>query len=202
MKIIIVTGFLGAGKTTVLLKLAEHIAKKHPEAKTPLAIIENEIGEISVDDATLSGAGGGYEVKSLFSGCVCCTLIGEMTTSIQKLADELDPLYAIIEPTGVADPASIAESISQFLDFETRIVSIVDAERWGIIKQALKMIIPRQLSNADVLLVNKVDKVDDAVLEGVDADIREHNTDAPLYHVCANQSIDAEILDQMCGEEA
>ena len=107
MQIIILGGFLGSGKTSVLLQLAKRLTAQTPGKENRIAIIENEIGDIGVDDQTLGGSGG-YDVQSLFSGCVCCTLTGELLTSIQKLGRYLYR-YGCLSLPGVADPVTSRE---------------------------------------------------------------------------------------------
>jgi hypothetical protein len=86
LETIIVGGFLGSGKTSVVLQLAKYLTGGGTDRKVKLVIIENEIGETGIDDKVLSGAG--YEVQSLFSGCVCCTLTGELVSSFRKIIKE------------------------------------------------------------------------------------------------------------------
>ena len=200
MNVIMITGFLGAGKTSVLLPLAQRIAERNPNVKTSLAIIENEIGQTGVDDATLAGSGS-YEVRTLFSGCVCCTLAGEMVTSIRRIAEDLDPLYVVIEPSGVADPATLSENIETGTGLGTRTIAIVDAQRWKRIKVALAMLIPHQLGEADVVLVNKCDLADAATLDAIEADVRAYNPTAPIFRICAKEGISSDVLDALIGED-
>ena len=100
MKILLIGGFLGSGKTSFILKLAHHMIEDLGIAN--IVILENEIGEISVDDKVLGAAG--YEVRGLFAGCVCCTLAGELPSSIRQIERELNPDWLIMEATGVDLP--------------------------------------------------------------------------------------------------
>ena len=76
MKMIIMGGFLGAGKTSLVLQMARYLAGRNPDKQAKVVILENEIGEVSIDDKILKS--GGFEVQTMFSGCVCCTMAGEL----------------------------------------------------------------------------------------------------------------------------
>jgi len=201
MQIIILGGFLGSGKTSVLLQLAKRLTAQTPGKENRIAIIENEIGDIGVDDQTLGGSGG-YDVQSLFSGCVCCTLTGELLTSIQKLGRDLDPDYVVLEPSGVADPGNIASNIEEYLHLPVSITCLVDAERWEILQKAMNMLIGSQLDAADLILVNKIDKIDADALARTEESIKGYNDHARLESICANGEIAPEILDAISGQEA
>lgn len=192
------SGFLGAGKTSVLLQLAHCVVGQAPEQANRIAIIENEIGDIGVDDQTL-GASGSYSVQSLFSGCICCTLLGSLVEAVRKLEDEMDPEYIVIEPTGVADPTSIARQLEEYAGASVRIISVVDAERWHVIERALGQLIDGQVGQAEMLLMSKIDKVDKATADAVEAALRARNGVAPIYRINANEPINENILDEMCG---
>ena len=106
MKLIILGGFLGSGKTTVLLQMAKYLTGENVKSgETKVAIIENEVGEQGIDDKLLKS--GNYAVENLFAGCACCTLSGSVPGYIQKIQRELNPEWLIFESTGVGYPASI-----------------------------------------------------------------------------------------------
>ena len=199
MKVIILSGFLGAGKTSVLLQLAKHLTAQDPDNPNRIAIIENEIGDIGVDDQTLGGSGS-YQVKSLFSGCICCTLIGEVAFALKEMKEQLNPDYVVIEPSGVAEPGFIAKNIKMAIDLDARITSIVDAQRWARISRAMGTLLSSQLASAHLILVNKVDKVDDEALAKCEADLRGFNGSAPIRRITANTPIDEQILEAIAGE--
>ena len=111
MKMIITGGFLGAGKTSLVLQMARYLAGENPEHKAKVVILENEIGEVSIDDKVLEN--GGFEVETMFSGCVCCTMAGELVTNVYQIVNRLDPEWIIMEATGVAYPLNIKENLEQ-----------------------------------------------------------------------------------------
>ena len=110
MNFLVVGGFLGSGKTSFILRLAHDMIDDLGIEK--IVILENEIGEIGVDDQVLRGAG--YEVKGMCSGCVCCTMAGELPMNVRTIQRDLNPDWIIMEATGVAFTADITgNSISR-----------------------------------------------------------------------------------------
>ena len=98
MKVIILGGFLGSGKTTVLLQMAPLI-REISKKEMALAVIENEIGEVSVDSRLRQG----YEVRELFSGCICCTLTSDLGSALREIGWEYDPEYVLVEGVSASD---------------------------------------------------------------------------------------------------
>lgn len=190
--VLILSGFLGSGKTTVLMQLIARLRERFG-ADYRIAIIENEIGSASVDSSIIQDAG--YSVTEMLSGCVCCTLIGQLLPALDKLAEELNPSLVILEATGMAIPGSMRESITRYGHYPTRIVTLVDASRWARIKRALHMLLEGQLESADIVIVNKIDLVDDDAIAEVERDVRGMNAEAPIVYVSAASLMAATDLD-------
>ena len=195
--VLILSGFLGSGKTTVLLRLIEHLRDKHgPDYR--IAIIENEIGSASVDSGIIADAG--YSVTEMLSGCVCCTLIGQLVPAIQKLAQDLHPDLIILEATGMATPTSMRDNIEKYGQCPVRIVALVDASRWSKILRALSILLEGQVEPADVVCVNKCDLADEDQLAEVERTVREMNPEAPIVFASALEPMDTADLDAIAGE--
>ena len=179
----VVTGFLGSGKTTLVnYILSENHGKR-------IAVIENEFGEIGIDDALVIDAE--EEIFEMNNGCICCTVRGDLIRilgTLMKRRDKFD--YILVETTGLADPAPVAQTF--FVDEEIRtqlrldaIVTVVDAKHLaihlfeekeeGIENEALE-----QLAFADRVLINKVDLVNEEELLLVEKQIRSINAGASL----------------------
>ena len=107
---------------------------------------------------------GNYAVENLFAGCACCTLSGSVPGYIQKIQRELNPEWLIFESTGVGYPASIQRTIQNVLGLDSKICIIVDAKRWIRIEKPLEQLLSGQFENADVVLINKKDLVDQETL--------------------------------------
>ena len=195
--VLILSGFLGSGKTTLLLQLIKHLREKHgPDYR--MAIIENEVGSASVDSEVIAEAG--YSVTEMLSGCVCCTLIGQLVPAIQKLVDDLEPQLIVLEATGMATPSTMRDNIERYGGCPTRIVTLVDASRWQRIIRALYILLESQLECADIVCVNKCDLVDDCQLGDVEATVREMNAQAPIVYASALSPMNAADLDAIAGE--
>ena len=193
---LILSGFLGSGKTTVLMRLVEYLRVKHGDTYR-IAIIENEIGSASVDSGIIREAG--YSVTEMLAGCVCCTLIGQLVPAIERLRAELSPNLVILEATGVAIPATMRESIEKYAGLPARVVTIVDASRWERIRIALEVLLRNQLESADVICINKIDLVDESEIAVVEKSVREMNGSAPIVRMSAEAPADSEDLDQLAG---
>lgn len=195
--VLILSGFLGSGKTTLLLQLVKHLRAKHgPDYH--IAIIENEIGSASVDSGVIEEAG--YSVTEMLSGCVCCTLIGQLVPAIRKLAEEIEPQLIILEATGMATPESMRDNIVKYGGCPVHVAALVDASRWGKILRALRLLLEAQVEPADVVCVNKCDLVDGDQLAEVERTVREMNAEAPIVHASALSPMDAADLDAIAGE--
>ncbi len=154
MKVIIIGGFLGSGKTTTILKIIEQLSN----AGKKTAIIVNEIGEIGLDGDTLTSPG--IITKELTSGCICCTLRINMQYTLQTLEEEFMPDIVIIEPTGIAFPGQIREEIETMglseLSFAP-IITLVDPGRFGTEAKEIPRFIETQIKDAEILCINKID---------------------------------------------
>lgn len=193
MKFLIVGGFLGSGKTSFLIQFAKHLVQVRGVRN--VAILENEIGQIGIDDKLLQGSG--YEVKGLFAGCVCCTMAGELLVNVRMLQKDLDPEWIIMEATGVAMPGTIRDSLKDKLDIDAQIVCLADAKRWPKLIRAMAPVVAMQLQGADVVLINKVDLVDQESVDAVKGSIHALNEAARIETCSALESIGAEILDRI-----
>jgi len=198
-KVIILSGFLGSGKTTVLVRMIERLREREG-ADFRIAIVENEIGSASVDSSIIQEAG--YSVTEMLSGCVCCTLIGQLIPALQKLEEELDPHLVILEATGMATPDTMANNLRKYGGYPVRIVTLVDASRWQRIKLALQILLTSQVEPADIVWVNKIDLIEGSseALAEIDADVHAINPDVPIVHVSASEPVDAALLDTVLGD--
>lgn len=193
MKILILGGFLGSGKTSVLLQLAHYLVEQSTgKEKIRVAIIENEIGQIGIDDKVLLGKG--YKVRDIFSGCVCCSLNSDLISGIQEIRSTTDPEWLIIEATGVAFPDKIAESIFSNLELESRVVTLIDAKRWKRIRIPLANLIEGQLSDAHFILINKTDLVDEGELTEIEKELGNLNQNAVRFRISGIKPINEKIF--------
>ncbi|MDK2834222.1 MAG: hypothetical protein PWR29_1317 [Methanolobus sp.] len=199
MKVIIIGGFLGSGKTTALRNLGKHLVEKGHK----IAIIVNEIGEVGVDGETISG--GGLVTKELTSGCICCSLRISMEYTLQTLVEEYNPDTVIIEPTGIAFPMQIKEHI-ELMDVEdvsfAPVVSLVDASRINMEISQVPTFIANQIKESEIVCINKIDLVDMETVASVTRTVMQLNPDALVIEMSARRMDDKfhMFMDLLTGE--
>jgi len=182
MKIIILGGFLGSGKTTVLLKMAKKMIQNPGKGKTPVVIIENEIGDVSVDTKML----GGYQVREIFSGCICCSLAGDLTSNANEIAEKYDPDYLIIEATGVAHPDNVVNVMKDYAKADDLFcVVLVDAARWDELFEDMEVFMTNQLKGASSIVLNKCDLVSEDDANRIANQLADLNKTAKVLKVVA-----------------
>ena len=198
MNVLILSGFLGSGKTSALLPLARYIVERSAsDREHKVMILENEVGEIGIDDAFLRG--GGLQVDTLFSGCACCTVSGELVGVVERLKREYAPDWLILETTGVAYTKKIQESLRQVCGIDSRIAVLVDAARWKRLLVPMQGLLTGQLVGSDAVLVNKIDLVDSAALDAVDSDIRGFEPAANIVHISALAPVEPATWNTVLG---
>lgn len=187
MKILILAGFLGSGKTTLLLRLAKYISARSAK-KYPLAILENEVGAVSVDAA----AAASYRVRQLSGGCICCTLTLELGAAIRDIATDYDPDYLLVEASGMAMPASITEALKGYLrgTDTLKCAVLADAQRWDVLYEDLDYFLENQLRGAELILLNKCDLVTEDAVQHLLRELSALNPAAEILPICAAENCD------------
>lgn len=189
MKILILGGFLGSGKTTALYSLAHYIVDHtDSDSRTKVIILENEIGQNGIDDKFLKS--GGLQVENLFSGCACCSVSVELLSTITKIQETCNPEWIILETTGIAYPKKIQENVETYLKLETRIAVLVDAVRWNRILIPMNALLSGQIIGSDAVLINKTDLADEAVLQKIEEDIRNFDDRPSILRISAIQGVE------------
>ena len=199
MKILILGGFLGSGKTTLLLKLIEGV-QQGSNKEMPVAILENEIGSVGIDDDLISAQG--YQVSTMLSGCACCTLAGELPEAVMGIERDLDPDLLVIEATGLAVPSVMADTLRKTMGVQARICVLVDASRWRRMQVPLEVILRQQLRGCDVICLNKADLVDEAELAYVGETLNAYDESAPRIVTKAAEGLPAEAVAAILGRDA
>ena len=196
MELLIVAGFLGSGKTTMVLSAISRIIERTGKK---VVIIVNDFGTVGIDGKLMEKYG--LNVAELASGCICCTLGGDLLTTLQDIEEKIRPDLVVIEPTGLADPDAIVGALDHYpgkpLE-RIRSAVIVDAVRFPAIFKALNRPLTSQVKSADLVLINKIDAVPADALNAVQADLRSINPDVPMIAVSAlnNTNVD-EAVDAM-----
>ena len=176
-KIDIISGFLGAGKTTLIKKLIREVF-----AGQKVVLIENEFGEIGIDGGFLKEAG--INITEMNSGCICCSLVGDFSEALKKVVDEFHPDHIIIEPSGVgklSDIRSAIENTSKDCDLEIgSLVTVADVKKARMYMKNFGEFYNNQIESAGTIILSRTqnasrEKIDDAV-----ALIRTKNPDATI----------------------
>lgn len=182
MKVMIIGGFLGSGKTTAIRRISRQLS----DAGKRTAIIVNEIGEIGLDGEILKSPG--IKTEELTSGCICCTLRISMQYTLQTLEEEFRPDVVIIEPTGIAFPGQIREEIEVMglsdLSFAP-VVTLVDPGRFGTEAKEIPRFIETQVKEAEILGINKVDVAPAAIVIATEQMLSELNPEAVILKFSA-----------------
>ena len=198
MNILILGGFLGSGKTTSLMRLARYIVDTtHSDKQTKLIILENEVGEVGIDDAYLRS--GGFTVDNLFSGCACCTVAGELITAVVKIKKEFDPDWIIVETTGIAYPRNMQDNLKNAIGQDSRIVVLADASRWNRLLMPMNNLLRGQIEGSDAVLVNKIDLVDGDTLAKIERDILDMEPNAVVLNISALSDVPDDVWQKVTG---
>jgi len=184
MDLLIISGFLGSGKTTILLTVAKALAA----SGRSIAIIENEVGSIGVDDQVIKEQG--LSVREIYSGCICCSLRIDLINTLLELERTLAPDIVIMEPSGVAGPKQVIQSLYGYGgDIRSKIViSVIDTLRFGAIKDYSMPLISDGIEIADTVCLNKTDLAAQTAVDQIAARINLIRPAAPIIRIAASQS--------------
>jgi|Deesub1362A_J573_1020465.scaffolds.fasta_scaffold00098_126 G3E family GTPase len=179
MKIKIICGFLGAGKTTLLRNILE-------ESKEKTVVLINEMGDVAIDGAVITKYGA-LEVMELPSGCICCALRADLIRTVEEILKEINPARLIIEPSGIATPSNILESLKiskiyDSLEIEP-VIGVIDATTFlNYYKSGnLGNFFLDQITNSDILLINKCDLVSKEIIDEIEDIIKDLNRSAVIF---------------------
>ena len=176
-KIDIVSGFLGAGKTTLIKKLlAEALGD------TKVVLIENEFGEIGIDGGFLKEAG--IEIKEMNSGCICCSLVGDFGTSLKEVMHTYEPERILIEPSGVGKLSDVMKAVQDVIDTKevalNSAVAVVDAAKCKMYIKNFGEFFINQIAHAGTIILSRTGNISAEKLSKCVELIREHNEKATI----------------------
>lgn len=176
-KIDIVSGFLGAGKTTLIKKLL-----KEALADTKVVLIENEFGEIGIDGGFLKEAG--IEIKEMNSGCICCSLFGDFGASLKEVLNTYAPDRILIEPSGVGKLSDVMKAVQDVVsEADVQLnsaVAVVDASKCRMYIKNFGEFFINQIENAGTIILSRTGKLSEDKLAVCIAMLREHNSKATI----------------------
>ena len=192
-KVDIFSGFLGAGKTTLIKKL---IAEAYKGEK--LVLIENEFGEIGIDGGFMQDAG--IEVTEMNSGCICCSLVGDFGKALRKVVDEYAPDRILIEPSGVGKLSDVIRAVqnvgSDALQLNS-FTAVVDANKCKMYMKNFGEFFNDQVEHANAIILSRTGEISPDKLNTDIALLREHNPNASLIVTPWSELTGAQILEAM-----
>ncbi len=192
-KIDVFSGFLGAGKTTLIKKLL-----KEAYAGQKVVLIENEFGEIGIDGGFMKEAG--IQVTEMNSGCICCSLVGDFGEALQKVLDTYQPDRILIEPSGVGKLSDVVRAASAVCSDECQIgslVAVVDAGKCKMYVKNFGEFFLNQIEHAATIILSRTDIAPQQKINDCVALIREHNTTATVITTPMDQLDGKQILAAM-----
>ena len=193
IKVDVVSGFLGAGKTTLIAKLVKEVF-----AGQKVVLVENEFGEIGIDGGFLKEAG--IEIREINSGCICCTLKGDFEESLKQVAETYSPDRIVIEPSGVGKLSDILRAIRSVDGLELSSYStVVDANRCKIYHKNFKEFFDDQIATAACVILSRTQTVSEDKLAQDVAIVRELNPEARIITTPWDDLSGQAIFDAMTG---
>ncbi len=194
-KIDIISGFLGAGKTTLIKKL---IAESFSGQK--VVLIENEFGEIGIDGSFLKEAG--IEITEMNSGCICCSLVGDFKTALKKVIEQYSPDRIVIEPSGVGKLSDVAKAVERVNEDEEAVeinslVTVVDGKKTKMYMKNFGEFFNNQIESAGTVIISRSQDMAQEKLDEAMALVREHNKEAVIITTPWDQIKGDQILDAM-----
>ncbi len=195
-KINIFSGFLGAGKTTLIQKLIKD------GFNDKICLIENEFGEIAIDGGFMKDAG--VEVKEINSGCICCSLVGDFEESLKQVMETYNPDRIIIEPSGVGKLSDVKVAVSKVCNDQVVIdgsIAVVHAKKCKMYARNYGEFFIDQIAHADCIVLSRSQDVTEKKLQETIDIIREHNPKAPIVTTPWDKLSGEQILDALHHSE-
>ena len=193
-KIEIISGFLGAGKTTLIKKMLKEV---FPGEK--IVLIENEFGEIGIDGGFLKDAG--VQITEMNSGCICCSLVGDFGTALQDVLKQFAPDRIIIEPSGVGKLSDVMKAVLKVADEAdielSTYTAVADAMKCKMFMKNFGEFYNNQIESAKCIVLSRTQKLSEKKLDEVVAMIREKNPEATIVTTPWDDISGAQIMDAM-----
>ena len=194
-KIDIISGFLGAGKTTLIRKLIDEALKGEQ-----LVLIENEFGEIGIDSGFLKDAG--VEITEMNSGCICCTLVGDFGKALDEVIEKYNPSRIVIEPSGVGKLSDVIRAVNDIVEKNDKVVlnsttAVVDGLKAKMYIKNFGEFFNNQVESAGTVILSRSQKMPEAKMKETADILREHNPNATIITTPWDDITGKQILDAM-----
>ena len=195
-KIDIFSGFLGAGKTTLIKKM---IAESYKGQK--LVLIENEFGEIGIDGGFLQDSG--INITEMNSGCICCSLVGDFGKALKKVIAEYHPDRILIEPSGVGKLSDVIAAVSKVTNDEVTLgytVAVADAGKVKVYMKNFGEFYNNQIETASTIVLSRTDSIPQSKLDAAVAMLREHNSVATIVTTPWGELTGEQLIEALEGK--
>ena len=195
-KIDIFSGFLGAGKTTLIKKM---IAESYKGQK--LVLIENEFGEIGIDGGFLQDSG--INITEMNSGCICCSLVGDFGKALKKVIAEYHPDRILIEPSGVGKLSDVIAAVSKVTNDEVTLgytVAVADASKVKVYMKNFGEFYNNQIETASTIILSRTDSIPQSKLDAAVAMLREHNSVATIVTTPWGELTGEQLIEALEGK--
>ncbi len=193
-KIDIISGFLGAGKTTFIKKLLSEALKGEQ-----VVLIENEFGEIGIDGGFLKDSG--IEIREMNSGCICCSLVGDFGASLKEVISKYSPERIIIEPSGVGKLSDVIKAVEGVIDecdvVLNSTVTVVDGSKCKMYMKNFGEFFNNQVASAGTIIMSRTDKMSDEKIGEVTAMLRTLNNTASIVTTPIDKLTGSKVLELM-----
>ena len=194
-KIDIFSGFLGAGKTTLIKKLI-----KEAYSGEKLVLIENEFGEIGIDGGFLKEAG--IEITEMNSGCICCSLVGDFGEALKKVLSEYNPDRILIEPSGVGKLSDVIKAVKNINSDKivlNSFTTVADANKCKMYMKNFGEFFNDQIENAKCIILSHTENISEEKIKACVDSIKQHNNSAVIVTTPASELSGKQILEAMEG---
>ena len=191
----IFSGFLGAGKTTLIKKMIQEAYKNQK-----LVLIENEFGEIGIDGGFLQDAG--INITEMNSGCICCSLVGDFGKALTQVILEYAPERIVIEPSGVGKLSDVVAAVEKVICDDVTLgytVAVADAGKVKVYMKNFGEFYNNQIETASTIILSRTDSIPQAKLDAAVAMLREHNAEATIVVAPWNELTGEQLLEAMEG---
>lgn len=194
MNLLLFSGFLGSGKTTVIVSLAKAAA----ESGRKVAVLVNEIGEIGIDNQLMRALD--LNVWELVAGCICCALSGDLVATLEKLDTGYSPDLVIVEASGAAHPGAVLSALRYYRGRPlsgVRTVTLVDPLRLRVLREVMSPLITSQIEPADTILISKTEVAGPEEIEFAIATARAINPGARILGSFGKGRLEPELLERL-----
>lgn len=195
-KIDVFSGFLGAGKTTLIKKLISEAYKGQK-----LVLIENEFGEIGIDGGFLQDAG--INITEMNSGCICCSLVGDFGKALNQVIEQYHPDRILIEPSGVGKLSDVIGAVNKVTNEEVTLgytVAVADAGKVKVYMKNFGEFYNNQIETASTIILSRTDSIPQAKLDAAVAQLREHNAVATIVTTPWSALTGDQLMEAMEGK--